>query len=119
MSNIKMIFHNFMELKYQDDYSEDVNEILISYRHMKEIDLINALATIGLEAKKIELQLKNVEIDALPCLLISNIDIEDFCAKNDHLILIYEKEEEIFYLINDHDLKRQIELENFPIKYAL
>ncbi|MGI4993276.1 ATP-binding cassette domain-containing protein [Halobacteriovorax sp. GFR7] len=119
MSNIKMIFHNFMELKYQDDYSEDVNEILISYRHMKEIDLINALATIGLEAKKIELQLKNVEIDALPCLLISNIDIEDFCAKNDHLILTYEKEEEIFYLINDHDLKRQIELENFPIKYAL
>ncbi|MFG1485369.1 ATP-binding cassette domain-containing protein [Halobacteriovorax sp. RZ-1] len=123
MSNIKMIFHNFMELKYQDDYSEDVNEILMSYRHMKEIDLINALATIGLEAKKIELELKNIEIDALPCLLISNIDLEGFCAKNDHLILTYEKEKDEekgkFYLINDHDLKRQIDIDSFPIKYTL
>ncbi|EPZ51243.1 ABC transporter, ATP-binding domain protein [Bacteriovorax sp. BAL6_X] len=119
MSNIKMIFHNFMELKYHDDYSEDVNEILMSYRHMKEVDLINALATIGLETRRIELQLKNIEVDALPCLLISNIDIENFCSKNDHLILTHDKREEQFYLINDHDLKRQIEVDRFPIKYAL
>ncbi|POB15362.1 ATP-binding cassette domain-containing protein [Halobacteriovorax sp. DA5] len=119
MSNIKMIFHNLMELKYQDDYSEDVNEILMSYRHMNEVDLINALASIGLKTEKLKVNLQNIENSALPCLLVAAKSIENFCDKNDYLILTYEKDLEQHYLINDHDLKRQIDIDNFPIKYAL
>ncbi|MFG1499316.1 ATP-binding cassette domain-containing protein [Halobacteriovorax sp. XZX-3] len=119
MSNIKMIFHNLMELKYQDNYSEDVNEILMSYRHMREVDLINSLASIGLKTEKLKINLKNIENSALPCLLVADQYIENFCNNGDHLILSYDIHLEQHYLINDHDLKRQVDIENFSIKYAL
>lgn len=112
-----------MDLKYQEDpneeYREDVNEILMSFRNMKEVDLVNALATIGLEAKKLKIKLKNIENDALPCIVVANKKIDGFCSPGDHLIYQYNNELDEYYLMNDHDLKKTDALDKFKTRYVI
>ncbi|MEH0861086.1 ATP-binding cassette domain-containing protein [Halobacteriovorax sp. DPLXC-1] len=119
MTNLKLIFHHFMELKYEDEYKEEVNEILMSFVNMKEVDLINSLATLGLQGRPFKIKLKNIERDTLPCIVISNTDVKDFCNKGDYLIYSYDSDEEKSYLINDQEQKRHINEKKFKIKYAL
>lgn len=119
MANLKRLFRDLMELKFENENKEEINEILLSYESMNEVDLLNAMVSLGIQGNSLKIKLNNIETDTLPCLVVSDINHADFCKKGEHLIYHYDQENNEKYLQNSQGKKRLVSEGKFQIQYAL
>ncbi|WP_419168333.1 ATP-binding cassette domain-containing protein [Halobacteriovorax sp.] len=108
MNNKKRLFSYFIEFKKDDIHEKDVSEILLSYPRMRLVDIRNALSSLGFESIHLDISFKNIEREALPCFIIINENIDNYCKDGDLLIYSYDDGKKEYYLLNSKGQRKDL-----------
>lgn len=122
MTNLKKLFNNFVELILDDEKSEDINEILLSYRKMEIVDFLNAFAHLNFKVQKVKVSTQDINDEVLPCLIYTKNPVDGYANANEYLIYDKDKKDnqgEEYYLINDKNKRLAINPREIAVHHVL